>query len=201
MTTENNGERGVAPALRLAHPRWGRPIAVAVLAVLGAVLATVAALVYTATTSKTYTAEALVVVLSDSGSTSDLGPITAAWVEIGGAPTVLTGAAATLHVEVQELKKALTVSQPGSTPLVSIAMVTADPQRSAAWANAVADQLLDQADRRPITGFQLNQLTSAVPAPAADPDQTSTILITAAVAGALGGGVLGRAIQRRRTTG
>jgi uncharacterized protein involved in exopolysaccharide biosynthesis len=113
---------------------------------------------------------------------------------------VLAGAAATLHVDVSELKKALTVSQPGSTPLVSITMVTTDPQRSAAWANAVADQLLDQADRRPITGFQLNQLTRAVPAQAADPDQTSTILIIAAVAGALGGGVLGRAIQRRRTT-
>jgi uncharacterized protein involved in exopolysaccharide biosynthesis len=172
-------------------------VLITVLTVLGALVATLAALAYTATALKTYTSEALVIVLSDSGS-SDVGPITGAWVEIADAPTVLSGAADVLEVDAALLEESLTVSQPDSTPLVSIRMSTTDPAASALWANGVANQLLAQAQRRPIDGYRLNQLTTAVPAPEADPDRTALILTAAALGGALAGGVLGRAIARRR---
>jgi uncharacterized protein involved in exopolysaccharide biosynthesis len=168
----------------------------AVLAVLGALTLGAVALGYTATAQASYTSESLVIVLSDSGGS--VGPITAAWVEIGGAPTVLNGAAQSLRVDPDPLRAALSVSQPDSTPLVSIRMTTTDPDRSAAWANAVAGQLLSQAARQPIDGFRLDRLTVAVPATQADPDQSGLLLTAALVAGALGGGVLGRRISRRR---
>lgn len=228
MTTENAKKRPVAgrrppvanrvddvPATPAATPREpaGSPAAepvgrratgikavglITLMAVLGAVLMGAGAFAYNSWTPPTYSAESLVIVLSDPGSGSDVGPITAAWVEIAHAPTVLAAAADSLGVQVGELQQALTVSQPGSTPLVSISMVTTDPKRSAQWANAVAEQLLTQARRRPIAGFDLNQLTRAVPPRQADPDQGSLLLAGAAVAGALLGGVAGQSLARRR---
>jgi capsular polysaccharide biosynthesis protein len=195
------GGEDAAGAVSVARRPWDRKrsvVVVTLLVLVGAVLMAAAALAYIKVTPKTYSAESLVIILSQSGSNGDVGSITAAWVEIAHAPTVLAGAADSLGVQVGDLEKALTVSQPQSTPLVSIKMVTTDATRSASWANAVADQLLLQADQRPISGFKLNQLTRAVPARQADPDQSSLLLVGATAVGALLGGVAGTSLVGRR---
>jgi uncharacterized protein involved in exopolysaccharide biosynthesis len=189
------------------HPglfRW--PLAViALLAVLGAALLGGIAAVYIASQDKTYTSESLVIVLSEAGTNGDVGPITAAWVEIATAPTVLDAAAHAAGVPPAELKGALTVSQPSSTPLLAIRMTTTNPERSADWANAVAAKVLEQSRRRPIEGFAMDKLTDAVAAPEPDADRSSLTVMLAAITGALAGGVVGRELvrlraQRRSTT-
>ena len=205
----NGAASGVAPRREPAGPVGRRrsarllrhPLAaIAAMTVVGALLLGGAALAYTGTLARTYTSESLVIVLTESANSGgDVSPITAAWVEIAHAPTVLDQAASALGIAPAQLTGALTVRQPSSTPLISIRMTTTDPNVSATWANAVAQQLLDQAAGQPIAGFRLDQVTRAAPAPDADPSRAPLILTAGALVGALAGGVLGRAILLRRT--
>lgn len=202
---EATAEIGVdsrAGALELrasGRPSRHSPLRAAVVRVLAALLGALvvggAAFGYNATKQRTYTSESLVIVLTDGGS-GDVSPITAAWVNIGEAPLVIAGAAREVDVDASRLRAALTVSQPASTPLVSIKMTTTDPRRSAIWANAMADQLLAQGAARPIPGFSLNQLTVAVPAQQADAGMGTALILGVAFVGALVGGVLGRRVLR-----
>ncbi|WP_166509564.1 hypothetical protein [Blastococcus sp. TF02-8] len=178
---------GSSAAAGTAAPRRGRRWPAVVLPLLGALLLAGAALAYVLTSPARYSAEALVAVLSEDTDGAVSEPLTSIWVEIGNSDAVLDRVTDELGVSRSALDEGLTVSVSSSAPLISIRASTGDAERSAAWANATAEALLDEDDADRVPGWSLEQVTSAQPAQRADQPPTLLLVAAGAVLGALVG--------------
>ncbi|MGY2126997.1 hypothetical protein [Blastococcus sp. SYSU DS0617] len=167
------------------------------LALLGAVLAVAALVAIDRLLPRTWTAEALVAVLPEDPAGDVSVQFTAIWVEIGDSAAIRQQAADALGIDTADLRDALTVSQSAGAPLVSVRVTTQDMQRSAEWANAVAAQLLEEAEDDPVPGYDLGQVTEALPPATADVRAGLALIGVVALGGALLGAGAGVLLDRR----
>lgn len=173
----------------------GRPVRATALGVAaGVVLGAGAALLTTALLPAEYTSEALAVVVSEDTTSDASVPITSVFAEVGGSETVLRGAADALGVDEVDLDEGLSVTQAASAPLVSIRMTTGAADQAAAWANAVADELIATSEEGQVPGFALALVTPAVAPAESDPGLGLPAIAGAAV---LGGVLVGGLTQYR----
>ncbi|SOC47733.1 hypothetical protein SAMN05660748_0990 [Blastococcus aggregatus] len=171
-----------------------------VLPLLGALLLGGAGLVANQQAEPTYAAEALVTVLPTDPAAPVSQPVAGIWVKIGSSDAVLSDAADALDVATPVLASRLELVLDADSPVIAVRVTTADAERSATWANAVAAVLLEQDRGERVPGYELEQVATAVP-PAGGSELLSPLLVTAA---ALFGGLIGlvgaQRLRRRRTT-
>lgn len=199
VATEPEGTPTVPdrPSVVVARRRRRRWWLVA-LPVVGALLFGGAAFSVNRLTAPSYAADALVAVLPTDPAAPVSLPIAGIWAEVGNSDGLLRQVARRLDVDAPELAAALSLTVADNAPVVSVEVTTTDPRRSARWANAVADELLAEAARRPIAGYALRPAATAVPPSISEP-LVSPLLIGVAVAfGFLLGVALAQRIARGR---
>jgi capsular polysaccharide biosynthesis protein len=168
------------------------------LPLLGAALFGGGALAVGATSSPTYTADALVAVLPDDPADEVSIPVAGIWTEVGSSDAVLLQAAGSLDVSGETLASAVTLTQAPNAPVITVSATTDDADRSADWANAVAAQLLAEDQRSPVPGYGLRQVADAVAPAEGVALVTPLIVAAAAVVGAVVGLVVAQGLVRRR---
>lgn len=191
---------GAAPRGDRVGPRRLRRRTVALLVLLpllGALLLGGGTAIYLSAQSPSYTAHALVSVLPADATAEVSTAFTDIWVQIGASDPVVEAAARRIDTTPGILRDRLQVTQAGSAALVSISVTTPDAERSADWANEVADELIAQATPTTVPGYTLSQVTTAVPPPASTGPSTPLLVLGAAVAGLIAGAALGQALGRR----
>ncbi|SDF64687.1 Capsular polysaccharide biosynthesis protein [Blastococcus aurantiacus] len=189
--------RAPAPAAWSSRRRTSRS-AYVVLPLLGAVALGAGVLAYEAQRSPQYTSEALVAVLPEDPGDEVSLPITSIWVGIADSDTVRDRMAPRLDVSRAALDDGLTIgSSDDDAPLVTVRATTGDPETSAAWANAVAAELLAESDLHPISGYTLDQVTDARPPGAPDQFPTVPLVGGAVVVGLLAGAGAAQLVDRR----
>lgn len=167
-----------------------------VLPLLGALLCAGGLLAYDRYSSPTYTAEALIAVLPDDPAADVSLQITAIWVEIGNSDGVLLETADGLGVQARTLEDSLTLIQTGNAPLLSVQVTTGDAERAADWANALSEQLLTESSDNPVPGYDLQQVTEALPPERRDVAAGTLLLGAAVVAGLLLGAGIAELLSR-----
>jgi hypothetical protein len=149
-------------------------------------------------TGPRYAAEALLTVLPTAPSAPVSQPIAGIWVQVGRSDAVLADAAAALDVDDEELASRLTLVPASDSPVIAVRVSTSDAQRSAEWANTVAGVLLDQDRTAPVPGYELEQVTEAVPPGTGAGPVSPPAMVAAALFGALAGFVLAQWFRRIR---
>ena len=110
-----------------------------------------------------FTSEALVSVLPTDPTNPISTGATALWVQIGNSDQMQREAATRLGVAPAELDGAVEVTQAGDAALVSVAVTTDSGALSADWANGFAEALQARGDQNFVAGYDLQQVTSALP--------------------------------------
>ena len=190
-------EPGPPPAPPVGKRR--APVWLVALPLLGALLFAGAGVLVNAGTDARYAAEALVTVLPTDPAAPVSQPVADIWVQIGTSDAVLSQAAAELDVPRDELASRLELVPSPESPVIAVRVTTTDAERSAVWADVVAELLLRQdADER-VPGYDLQQVTDAV-IPTRGTDVVSPLLLAgAALLGALAGLVAAQWLRRRRS--
>jgi capsular polysaccharide biosynthesis protein len=186
---------GMVPPARI-EPGARRTV---VLGLIGAVLLGLMAAGLSAVQGPSYRSEALVVVVPGQGEpTGDAIPIAAVWGQAASTEALLGQVAGPLGLSAEALSDATTVTAVASAPLLSVVVVSDDAAEAAAWANAVAQAVVRQSARTPLSGYTLQLLTTAVPAAQPSGGLSVPMLMAAALIGALGGVSLAQFLARRR---
>jgi len=108
-----------------------------------------------------------------------------------------TQAATRLGVTEGQLAGVLSITQAGDAALVSVEVTTGSSAQSAAWANGVAEALVERSDSGFVAGYELTQVTSALPA-RATAGFSPLLVAAAAVVGFLIGLAMVQAWTRHR---
>lgn len=189
--------------VRARRRDWGKAVLLLV-PVLCAVLLGGAAWAYGNSQPPSFTSEALVSVLPTDPTNPISTGATALWVQIGDSDQMRREAATRIGVTPEELDGAVEISQAGDAALISVAVTTDSGARSADWANGFAEALEARGNTNFVAGYDLQQVTSALPAQAAA-GLTPLLVVAAPVLGFLIGlaivQVWARRGRRHATTG
>jgi capsular polysaccharide biosynthesis protein len=187
----------VRPSVVARQRPWARRWLV-VLPLVGLLLLGGTAFAVNRVAAPSYTAQALLAVLPNDPATTVSVPVSGIWAQVGQSDVLLSQAAQTLDVDQQTLASSVSLAQGTDSPVITVSVTTNDPRRSARWANAVAKQIITQSTQSPVPGYGVRQVAQAIPPVTRTTPVSPTLVLTAAVLGALAGLVLAQRLARRR---
>lgn len=192
--SEVTGPGGRSAIITARRRSWPTVVAAALI---GAVLGAAAAFGYSALRPEAYSAHSLVLV-ETTGTPDSAVPIATVWAQVATSEAVFDPIAADLGLDSEDLREAVTVTSSDRAPLITVTAASQDGERSADWANAVAEALVERSSEAPVNGFDLRTVTPAVPPQTPDATYVTSVAVGAPVVGALLGLMTGRWLLRRR---